>query len=118
VRQLVHEKKLSDCAAEKEIFGANHASVGGYLLGLWGLPVPVVEAIAFHHSPQQGASPDFSALTAVHAANVLEHERTAAVDGAANNELDSKYLATLGLTHRVDAWREHSQIHEPQETHA
>ena len=118
VTQLVREKNLSVCAAEKEIFGADHAGVGGYLLGLWGLPVPVVEAIALHHSPQLGTNPNFSALTAVHAANVLEHERTAADDGVKENELDSKYLAALGLAHRVDAWRESSQINEPQETHA
>jgi len=30
--------------AEREIFGSTHAEAGGYLLGLWGLPVPVVEA--------------------------------------------------------------------------
>ena len=30
--------------AEQKTFGANHADIGGYLLGLWGLPVPVVEA--------------------------------------------------------------------------
>jgi HD-like signal output (HDOD) protein/CheY-like chemotaxis protein len=116
--QLVRAGGLSTWAAEKEIFGADHASVGGYLLGLWGLPVPVVEAIALHHSPQQCTSPDFSALTAVHVANVLEHERTAADNAVAVNELDSKYLAALGLTHRADAWRQSSLIHEPQETHA
>jgi HD-like signal output (HDOD) protein len=116
--QLVGAGGLTSWAAEKEIFGADHASVGGYLLGLWGLPVPVVEAIALHHSPQQSTSPDFSALTAVHVANVLEHERTAADNGVADNELDSKYLATLGLTHRVDAWRESSLVDDRQETYA
>jgi hypothetical protein len=35
--------------AERLVFCADHAEVGGYLLGLWGLPVPVVEAIALHH---------------------------------------------------------------------
>jgi len=118
VTQLVREKHLPDHAVEKEIFGADHAGVGGYLLGLWGLPVPVVEAIALHHSPRQTNTPHFSALTAVHAANVLEHERTAADDGAVGHELDSNYLAALGLTHRVAAWRESSLIQEPQATHA
>jgi HD-like signal output (HDOD) protein len=41
--------------AEQRAFGASHADVGGYLLGLWGLPVPVVEAIALHHQPQLAA---------------------------------------------------------------
>ena len=39
---------LALLAAEERIFGSNHAQVGGFLLGLWGLPVPIVEAIAFH----------------------------------------------------------------------
>ena len=75
--RLVDEEGFSHCAAEKEIFGVNHASVGGYLLGLWGLPVSVVEAIALHHSPQRTTTPAFAALTAVHAANVFEHESAA-----------------------------------------
>src|SRR5258708_7893735 len=57
--------------AEQKTFGANHADIGGYLLGLWGLPVPVVEAIALHHHPAKGPSLAFGALTAVHAANGL-----------------------------------------------
>lgn len=56
-------------AVEKEILGVNHAEVGGYLLGLWGLPARVVEAIALHHGdltdPQAAATP----CTAVQAAN-------------------------------------------------
>jgi putative nucleotidyltransferase with HDIG domain len=36
---------------EYELFGTSHAEVGAYLLGLWGLPDPVVEAVACHHRP-------------------------------------------------------------------
>jgi HD-like signal output (HDOD) protein len=106
VTQLVGQAGFSSCAAEKEIFGVNHASVGGYLLGLWGLPVPVVEAIALHHAPHQTSSPAFGALTTVHAANVFEHERASAFHPTADNELDGPYLAALGLTHRLSVWRQ------------
>jgi len=116
VKNLMRTENLSGCAAEKEIFGVNHAGVGGYLLGLWGLPVPVVEAIALHHSPQLNTSPEFSALTAVHAANALENERTAPLDVAVDAELNVEYLTALGLTQRVSAWRENSQTSELQET--
>jgi putative nucleotidyltransferase with HDIG domain len=34
---------------ETEVFGANHAEVGAYFLSLWGLPHPLVEAVAGHH---------------------------------------------------------------------
>jgi HD-like signal output (HDOD) protein len=133
--QLVRARSLSTCDAEIEAFGVDHASVGGHLLGLWGLPAPVVEAIALHHSPQQGTSPHFSALTAVYIANVFEHERIpgsrlrqdftldgeeglAMINVAESHELNSKYLATLDLTHRVDRWRENGRISELHETAA
>ena len=32
-----------------------HAEVGAFLLGLWGLPSPIVEAVANHHSPLRNA---------------------------------------------------------------
>ncbi|MFO0746956.1 MAG: response regulator [Myxococcota bacterium] len=35
--------------AEMELFGTTHAEVGAYLLGMWGLPCSIVEAVAFHH---------------------------------------------------------------------
>ncbi len=36
---------------EKEIIGTTHSNIGAYLLGLWGLPDPLVDAVAFHHNP-------------------------------------------------------------------
>jgi len=88
--------------AEQSAFGADHAEIGGYLLGLWGLPVPVVEAIALHHHPGKGPSLAFGPLTAVHAANgLLNLERGTLMD----EELDLKYFAALGLEARLDVWR-------------
>ncbi len=40
---------LVDC--ERRIIGATHAEIGAYLLGLWGLPYSIVEAVALHHTP-------------------------------------------------------------------
>lgn len=42
--------------AEKSTWGATHAEIGAYLLGLWGLPFQIVEAVANHHAPERGAS--------------------------------------------------------------
>src|SRR5579862_669245 len=89
-------------AAEENTLGANHAEVGGYLLGLWGLPVPVVEAIALHHHPGKSPTQAFGPLTAVHAANgLLNLERGNSLD----EEVDLKYLKALGLDVRLDSWR-------------
>ncbi len=38
---------------EAERFPATHAEVGAYLLGVWGLPHAVVEAVANHHRPDR-----------------------------------------------------------------
>jgi len=36
---------------EYEAFGTSHAEIGAYLMGLWSLDTPIIEAIAFHHCP-------------------------------------------------------------------
>jgi HD-like signal output (HDOD) protein len=41
---------------EQQLLGMSHAEVGGALLGHWGLPQSVVDAVSFHHRP--GAAPD------------------------------------------------------------
>ena len=66
---------LAETAVESDRFGASHSDVGGYLMNLWGLPSPLVEAIAFHHCPEKSMSGNFSPLVAVHVANALVHER-------------------------------------------
>ncbi len=38
---------------EKKTFGVTHAEIGAYLLSLWGMPYDIVEAVAFHHSPEK-----------------------------------------------------------------
>jgi HD-like signal output (HDOD) protein len=91
--------------AEHQVFGANHADVGGYLIGLWGLPVPVVEAVALHHAPCRATQPTFSPLTSVHAANVLEWERPNSANGAPPPRLDDKYLGLVGVSSRLATWR-------------
>lgn len=87
--------------AEQENFGANHADVGGYLLGLWGLPTPVVEAIALHHRPSLSEGDSFSPLTAVHVADAFIHAH-----GSAEPAVDAPYLERLRLTDRLAGWRD------------
>ncbi|HEX3623838.1 MAG TPA: response regulator [Verrucomicrobiae bacterium] len=85
---------------EMEVFGATHAGLAAYLLGLWGLPASIVEAVAFHHAPGKSSHQAFSPLTAVHAANALEHETEG--DPLV---LDKEYLRRIGVAGKVDAWR-------------
>ena len=88
---------------ETEVFGVSHAEVGGCLLSFWGLPVPVVEAIASHHQPYKHREQGFTPLTAVHIANGLVHHR-GGVSTLRKASLDWGYLEALGLQERPEQW--------------
>lgn len=57
--------------AEARVLGASHAEVGAYLLGLWGLPYPIVEAVARHHTPEGVHTAKFDVLAALAVAMAL-----------------------------------------------
>lgn len=86
---------------EQEVFGATHSELGGCMMGSWGLPVPVVEAVALHHHPACFLSRKFSPLTAVHVANALS---CAESDEHFHALVERDYLAVLGLESKVSAW--------------
>lgn len=94
------------CDAEAEAFGVSHGDIGAYLLGLWALPDPIVEAVAFHHRPRACLGHGFSALTAVHVADALAHEIHDSHVIGAPSLVDAAYLDELGLADRLPAWRE------------
>ena len=71
-----------------------------------GPPAPIVEAVAFHHTPEKSTHQVFSPLTAVHVANALVHEAEA--DGEPSS-LNHDYLDQIGVTDRLDAWREKAE---------
>ncbi len=104
VLDRVKQEVLCLCDAERAVFGASHAEVGAYLLGLWGLPIPVVEAVAWHHRPGDCPGQTFLPLTAVHVAEVLDQEATPET-GPARDTLDAGYLERLGLAGHVEQWR-------------
>ena len=102
---LAARERLPLAEAEREIFGVTHAHIGAYLLGLWGLPITIVEAVAFHHDPLEGAVPAFSPLAAVHLASALEHEQTDEESAVPMRSIESEYLAEIGLDSRLEEWR-------------
>jgi putative nucleotidyltransferase with HDIG domain len=104
VSRLAGADKLTLEEAEDQVFSCNHADVGGYLLGLWGLPPPVVDAIGRHHRPAASEDTEFTPLTAVHVANVLDWEQTPGKGGFPPPTLDLPYLAGLGVQDWIPAW--------------
>src|SRR5579883_379867 len=96
---------------EHEITGTGHAEVGAYLLALWGLPLPVVDAVCRHHHPAMAgdAPPGLDVLAITHIANALALEvesEQAGDDAGAAGALDQEYLACLGMADALPEWRE------------
>lgn len=91
---------------EYEAFGTSHAEIGAYLMGLWRLETPIIEAIAFHHLPARSLNQNMGLLTAVHVANALEHEARVPAGQSIDLQCDSEYLDKLALTGRIDGWRQ------------
>jgi putative nucleotidyltransferase with HDIG domain len=93
-------------ALEIEFLGCSHAQLGAYLMSVWGLPTSLVHAVAFHHCPSAAIEEEFSTLTAIHCADVLAHESGV---GEEKTAADLAYLDRLGLSAKMDEWREFLQ---------
>lgn len=91
---------------ENQVMGTCHAEVGACLLGIWGLPTPLVEAVALHHQPERLARRDFSPLVAVHVANGLEHESSCDPAVFVPAQLSLTFLREAGLESELEAWRQ------------
>jgi putative nucleotidyltransferase with HDIG domain len=100
-------------AVEQELMGVSHAEVGAHLLGIWGLPCPVVEAVAHHHHPERLPQQTLDAVAVVHVANYLAHENpvrpAAEEDSNAYLKPDPEYLENLGLTEQILGWNEFAE---------
>ncbi|GJL56110.1 MAG: signal transduction protein [Nitrospirales bacterium] len=104
--ELSNTQHISLHVAEQQIMSASHAELGGYLLGLWGLRHPVVEAVAFHHQPKKLESQQFTPLTAVHIANALHTENMHTGQLRDGQGIQEDYIDSLNLTGHLSTWRE------------
>ena len=95
--------KTTVAEAEFQKFGCTHAEVGAYLLGLWGLPASVVQAVAWHHAPARSAATTFGPVIAVHVAVQYDHRLHPGRDNQPP-ELDESLLGRLGLLDRTPIW--------------
>ncbi len=114
---LAIAESLTFHAAEERLLGASHAEIGSYLLGLWGLPAPIVLAVARHHRPvlEQGGGPGFDVSAAVYFADILARERTpvsglTSCDGVPS--IDQEYVRALGLENELADWRANAETAE------
>lgn len=84
--------------AEVSVIGASHAEIGAYLLGIWGLPYSVIEAVAHHHEPRRVPQSDFDILAALVIAQSLVSSDDAGVFDMtvpAEERIDERYLLSV-----------------------
>lgn len=92
--------------AEQQIFCADHGNVGGYLIGVWGLPGQVSEAVAFHHRLDKYPNASFCPAIAVQAADVIFYILNPEKCQGKPPTLDEHYLDRAGLAGKFDYWLE------------
>lgn len=106
--ERAEETGLALHCAEQEVHGFTHAEVGAALLALWGIPYPIVEAVAYHHRPSTSLEAEFGVVGAVHVADCLAHELES--EGAETHEkkapLDEAYLRKVSVWDKVESWRD------------
>lgn len=109
IRALALKPDVTSLDAEKQTLGVTHAEIGAYLLGLWGLPYSVVEAVANHHTPSAVDAPGFSVLAAIHVADALLHEEMRIRRPSPKpfkSILDRPFLDQRDLTRNLPVWRD------------
>lgn len=109
VVRAAREENLPVYKLEERAHGFSHAEIGAYLLGIWGLPYPVVELVALHHGPSRVPHQEFDAITAIYVADLLAH-----IVDPGPDELDADVLLAqaeddlkeLGIFDSIPAWTE------------
>jgi HD-like signal output (HDOD) protein len=108
---LIIEKSLSENKrmfdVENELFGINHAQIGGYLGSNWGLSEKIYNPILYHHEPHKAG--DYSFHTkCVYIANLL-------ATGCDENIIKNRSVADLNDINDIPCWSELSEL-KPRRT--
>jgi HD-like signal output (HDOD) protein/ActR/RegA family two-component response regulator len=107
VLRLSREQHCNLWEAEAQVMpGVGHAELGATVLGIWGLPKSITEAVALHHRPWRQRGHKFGPATAVHVANILDHEKHPDPSIIMPSQINTSYLADMGLAGRVEDWRQ------------
>jgi putative nucleotidyltransferase with HDIG domain len=103
------KEKIPLYMLENERFGASHAEMGGYFMGLWGLPQEVIEAISHHHNPMKSFSTALGPLTALYIANILYHNEIEDKEQEEQKQFNFDYLNKLAVVDYLPKWKELAQ---------
>lgn len=96
--QLCSQQQIRHIDAERQILGASHAEVGAYLLWLWGLPDPVIEAVLGHHGSADPAATTGHPATMVQFADLL-------LTRAPQEDFENEAFCRAGLMDDLAGWQ-------------
>lgn len=103
---LVRQQARTMSDAEMDVIGTSHAAVGAYLLGLWGLPDQIIDAAAFHHTPDSKPVSGLNTIIITHVANALANTGAQIDDLQKDIEgLDYEFLENNNLLPSLNSWR-------------
>ena len=106
-QRIVEFAEANKCpadVAELATIQTTHAEIGGGLLGLWGLPTDLVDAVMHHHNPCAVAGSAQICAIAVHCADHLTGEREVDHGSFAPPALDLDCLRAAGFAERFKVW--------------
>jgi HD-like signal output (HDOD) protein/ActR/RegA family two-component response regulator len=87
-----------------------HAALGAYLLGIWGLPHAIIEAVAFHEHPDEFAHEHLELADVVHLTDRIAASVAPSPFESEVPTLCSAHLERMGLqVERVEALREEAK---------
>ncbi|HAV63905.1 MAG TPA: hypothetical protein DCY13_16260 [Verrucomicrobiales bacterium] len=104
VVQTTAAEGITVSEAEADVIGCNHAEVGAYLIGLWGLPDPVVEGVAFHNRSIEIDQGQPGIPTIVYLASELEKLMGSQSGPRAVPEMAADKFRDAGVADRLQSW--------------
>lgn len=101
LREEVQHSGRELVACELDVVGATHTAIGAYVLGLWGFPSWLVEAVSCSHDADSLAEWSLDVTSAVFVAEQMVNANTETPSWEGSRMPSAEYLEALGLTSAV-----------------
>lgn len=102
VLQAAESGQMLLSEVEKQLSYVEHAAVGGYLLGVWGLPFDVAEGVLDHHQPSRCEGLSLN-LLAIHFADLFLE--CGPIHKQVDDFLDWEAVERLGAKDMLQEWK-------------
>jgi HD-like signal output (HDOD) protein len=86
---------IDNYEAEMELYSCTHSDIGAYLLGLWGFPLTIIEAVSYHHNPSLLGKEQLTLATIVHIADFLYYIPRLDVEHILNLNFEKQLLLSI-----------------------